>query len=440
MGRGNNRPRRHRTGIIPDHEDYYPPSFAPLREIVFSPFSPRETIFIGGRAVKLNRRNFLTSAAGVAMGAGVAASQTPKPKPQGSVNSTGSRPGAENWNPEPGIRAKDEKLLRIGGVFGLWSHTSSTWWRYLNPPEGSARATGMRITHVWCVDPEAGASLAARYDAKLVRRYDEMVGKVDGMFIDDFLATPFMPDLSLPYLEAGIPCLFDRPMASSVAGARKVIEASKKSNTPFMAPSAYEYLKEIEVSRIRMKDIGKISFYEARNSGTTLYQYALHGLWFTLKSMGVDVERIGHRTTNPTNASGLTSLEHSRDGRTFYGSIHHSPMRDTMVGVRVFGDKDDFEVAAPMDGRSWYLDAFTYVEMMHVFERMLRTRKAPEPLEYTEKKVRIFLSLLHSVFEKKGEMVDVAALPEDWDAGFPKGYANSYSDEIIQKYRDVLKK
>ena len=77
-------------------------------------------------------------------------------------------PGAESWNQEPGVRKKDDKLLNIGGIFGLWSHTSSTWWRYLNPPAGHVRATGMRITHVWCVDKEAGGRLAKRYDATLV--------------------------------------------------------------------------------------------------------------------------------------------------------------------------------------------------------------------------------------------------------------------------------
>ncbi len=382
----------------------------------------------------------MANAAGVAAGLAAGTASAQDKKPTGSVNSTGSSPGAENWNPDPGVRAQDEKLLRIGGVFGLWSHTSSTWWRYFNPPEGYARTSGMRITHVWCIDPEAGRRLAERYDAKLVRRYDEMVGQVDGMFIDDFLATPFMPDLSLPYLEAGIPCLFDRPMASSMTGAMKVINASKRTNTPFMAPSAYEYLKEIEVVHRRLSGIGNISFYEAHSSGTTLYQYALHGLWFTLKAMGVDVERIGHRTTAPVNASGLTMLEHRRDGRLFYGSIHHSPMRDVMVGVRAYGNQGDFEADTTTDGRPWHHDVFTYLEMVHAMERMIRTRKAPEPLEYTERKLRIFLSLLYSVFEKDGGMVEVAALPENWDAGFPKGYSNSYSDEIIQKYRNVLKK
>ncbi|MFA6471980.1 MAG: hypothetical protein WCU00_08065 [Candidatus Latescibacterota bacterium] len=391
--------------------------------------------------MKLNRRNFLAGAAGLAAGLKAAAARAQTPKPSGSLNASNeNRPGAESWNPEKAVRAKDEKLLRIGGIFGLWSHMSSSWWRYLNPPEGYVRATGMRITHVWCVDPEAGARLAERYDAELVNRYDEMIGQVDGMCIDDFLATPLMAELSLPYLEAGIPCFFDRPMTSSLAGLKKIIDASKRSNTPFMGASAYEYLREAEIANLRLKGIGQISCYEARNSGTTMYQYALHGLWFTLKCMGVDVERIGHRTLDPVTAPGLTTLEHRRDGRLFYGTLHHAPLKGILCSVRAYGKNGDFEVACEDDGRPWHKDAYTYLEMLHSMERMIRTGKPPESIEYTEAKVRIFLSLLYSAMEKQGEMVETASLPESWDAGFPKGYANSYSEEIIGKYRTVLKK
>jgi len=349
-----------------------------------------------------------------------------------------SVPGAESWNPDPGVRRNNDKLLRMGGVFGLWSHTSSTWWRYLNPPEGWARATGMRISHLWCVDKEAGGRLAKRYDAELVPHYTDMVGKVDGMFIDDFFVTPFMPDLAMPYIEAGIPCFFDRPMAGGMAGAMKVIEASRRTGTPFMVSSAYEYLKEVEIAHRRMNDIGDVTAYEARNAGSNVYMYALHGLWFTLKCMGVDVERIGHRTDDPVNAPGVTLLEHSRGGKRFYGTIHHARLKDIMCSVRAYGTKGDFEVSCDVDGRPWNRDIFTYLEMLHSLERMIRTRQAPEPLEYTEAKMRIFISMLYSVYEKNGAMIDVASLPDDWDAGIPKGFSRSYSDDIVDKYRKEL--
>ena len=151
-----------------------------------------------------------------------------------------------------------------------------------------------------------------------------------------------------------------------------------------MGASAYEYLREVEMANLRLKGIGNISCYEARNSGTTMYQYALHGLWFTLKCMGVDVERIGHRTANPITAPGLTTLEHRRDSRLFYGTLHHAPLKNILCSVRAYGANGDFEVTCGDDGRPWYKDVFTYLEMLHSIERMIRTRKPPEPLEYTE--------------------------------------------------------
>ena len=383
--------------------------------------------------MKLNRRTFLakTSFLGGGFTTGILTDSR--------AIAQETKPGAETWNPDQAVKKKDDRLLNIGGIFGLWSHMSSSWWRYFNPPEGYARATGMRISHVWCIDPEVGRKLAVRYDAEPVDRYDDMIGKVDGMFIDDFFVTPFMTDLSLPYIEAGIPCFFDRPMASSMKGAMKVIEASRRTGTPFMVSSAYEFLKEIEVAHHRMKEIGDITAYEARNSAANVYMYALHGLWFTLKAMGTDVIKIAHRTTNPVNAPGLSVLEHSRDGKLFYGTIHHARLKNIMCSVRAYGTTGDFEVTCTVDGRPWYKDIYTYLEMLHAIERMIRTRTAPEPLEYTEAKMRIFLSLLCSVFEKDGAMVEVASLPESWDAGIPKGFTRSYSDEIVEKYRKILK-
>jgi len=384
--------------------------------------------------VKTSRRSFLTKTALLTGGLSTGFASKP-PVSRAQEN----RPGAETWNMDRAVRKKDDRLIKIGGVFGLWSHMSSSWWRYFNPPEGYARTTGMRITHLWCVDRDAAARLAKRYDAEVVDTYDGMVGLVDGMFIDDFFVTPFMPDLSLPYLDAGIPCFFDRPMASSAAGTMKVINASKRTGTPFMVASAYEYLKEVEVAHLRLKDIGEINAYEARNSGSNIYMYALHGLWFALKVMGVDVERIGCNTTNPVGGPSITTLEHSRDGKLFYGSMHQASLKNIMCSVRAYGTNGDFDVTCTSDGRPWHHDAFTYLEMLHAIERMIRTRTAPETLEYIEAKMRIFISMLHSVYAKDGAMVEVAALPESWDAGIPKGFSRSYSDEVVDAYRKVLK-
>ena len=382
-----------------------------------------------------NRREFLARAATVAGGIAGAVALSGRAKAQNKTI-----PGAESWNPDKGIRKKDEKLLNIGGVFGLYNHTSSTWWRYLNPPEGYVRSTGMRITHLWCLDKEAGKRFAERYDAKLVPEYDDMIGKVDGMLIDDFFATPYMPDFAVPYLEAGIPCYFDRPMASSMKGAMQVINASKRSNTPFMVASAYEYLKEVEVVHYRLKQIGEIQAYEARNSGSTIYQYALHGLWFALKCIGVDVERIGCVAEKAVGGPSLTSIVHRRDDRIFYGTMHQAPLKNHMCSIHPFGKDGDFDVTTQVDGRPWYKDIFTYIEMLHAFERTIRTNELPETYEYTEAKMRIFLTILKSHFYDNGKLLEVASLPMSWDAGPPKNMTRSYSEEILDIVRKALKK
>ena len=56
-----------------------------------------------------------------------------------------------------------------------------------------------------------------------------------------------------------------------------------------------------------------------------------------------------------------------------------------------------------------------------------------------QRKMRIFISVLYSVYAKSGAMIEVASLLEDWDAGIPKGITRSYSEEIIEKYRRALK-
>lgn len=204
-----------------------------------------------------------------------------------------------------------------------------------------------------------------------------------------------------------------------------------------MVASTYEYLKEVEPAHKRLKDIGEITAFEARNSGSNIYMYALHGLWFTLKIMGVDVEGIASRTENPVGAPSITTLKHRR--KLVYGTMHQASLKNIMCSIRIYGKEGECEVTCTVDGHPWYKDIYTYLEMLHSMERMIRTRTAPESLEYTEAKMRtFFLSLLHSVYEKDGKPVEVASLPENWDAGFPEGFTRSYSGDIIDRYRKVL--
>ena len=47
------------------------------------------------------------------------------------------------------------------------------------------RCTGMVFTKVLSVDPEAAKLFNNRYGAEIVDNFDDMVGKVHGVFVDD---------------------------------------------------------------------------------------------------------------------------------------------------------------------------------------------------------------------------------------------------------------
>ena len=140
------------------------------------------------------------------------------------------------------------ELIEIGMLgTGGYSH-SNVWGKAMNPPleefkeEFLPRMTGMVMTMCWDPDPEYAEAFGKRFGIKVVKNYYDMVDKVDGIITSDYDITGWIPQLSKPYLEAGIPFLIERPMALSLREAKEIIERSKKYNAPIYIPSAYENL------------------------------------------------------------------------------------------------------------------------------------------------------------------------------------------------------
>ena len=93
-------------------------------------------------------------------------------------------------------------------------------------------------------DRKAAENFAKKYDVKIVDRYADMAGKVDGVILSDYYATGWWPQLSKPFLEAGIPCLINRPFALSLREAKEMIVRAGKYNTPILVPSSDETMME----------------------------------------------------------------------------------------------------------------------------------------------------------------------------------------------------
>ncbi len=119
------------------------------------------------------------------------------------------------------------ELIEIGVVCtGGYNHMKQIWNLYMNPPVGKEvrggywpRSTGMVATHCWDPDPEDAKTWAKANGANVVDNYYDMVDKVDAVIFADYSACGWFPGLTKPYLEAGLPCLINRPFALSMKDA-----------------------------------------------------------------------------------------------------------------------------------------------------------------------------------------------------------------------------
>ncbi|MDP2984754.1 MAG: twin-arginine translocation signal domain-containing protein, partial [Candidatus Latescibacter sp.] len=126
---------------------------------------------------------------------------------------------------EPKKRTASD-LLKVGVILGEYPH-STGWAALANGINGAATTpnrTGMIYTHVWHIKNEEAAAFAKRYGVDtVVRNFDDMVGKVDGLIIDTVMQTPWVHRLAEPYLTNGVPVFSDRPGSDAVWKVKKLI-------------------------------------------------------------------------------------------------------------------------------------------------------------------------------------------------------------------------
>ena len=162
-------------------------------------------------------------------------------------------------------------LLKIGVLAcNRYVHTRDIWGPLMQPealiqPDPTkTRMTGMVITHVWDVDPEGAGAFARTYHSvEVVDGYDDMVGKVDGVILDDFDSCLHFKHLARPYLEAGTPMFINRPFALSLEDAREIIDLARAHDAPIMSGSSYEFAPEVASIKERIASIAPLTGYVA---------------------------------------------------------------------------------------------------------------------------------------------------------------------------------
>ena len=350
---------------------------------------------------KPGRRNFLKNAAlagAASLGTAAAASAAPK---------SGSK-------------------LRIGAIgVGQYSFTTFCWSDIIEPdkePNDSKRGTfgtpflNMDFTHVWDVDPEAAQKFAVRMDATVVKKYDDMVGKIDGLLFGGFYEVPWQHKLARPYIEAGIPVYLSRPFANSVRDIDEVCDLAAKHNTPILATAKHEHYHEAPALKSKLPSIGTIQGVQA-SCHSRDFPVHFHTQFMLLQILGFDVDMVSVMTDDDMRNKYL------QETYLFKGWEDQPPFLCALQGV---ANKDSFSisiigsehtVSATMVRSPDWKDSLLYryapqvIAMQRTFEGNLF-----EPLDNIRKKTEIYLTGYYSYLERGGAPVKVGTVPVDWKA------------------------
>ncbi|MBN1290197.1 MAG: Gfo/Idh/MocA family oxidoreductase [Candidatus Latescibacteria bacterium] len=326
--------------------------------------------------------------------------------------------------PQPG------RKLRIGTIgVGQYSFTTYCWSDIIEPdkaPNNEKNGTfgtpflNMDFTHVWDVNPEAAQKFADRMDATAVKKYDDMVGKIDGLLFGGLYEVPWQHKLARPYVEAGIPVYLSRPFAYRLRDIDEILDLAAKHNTPILATAKHEHYHEAPALKSKLPGIGTIQGVQAICNSRD-FPVHFHTQFMLLQILGFDVDTVSVITDNDMKNKYL------QETYLFKGDDKQPPYLCSLQGV---SNKDSFSisiigsentVSATMVRSPFWQDSLLYryapqiIAMQRCFEGHMF-----EPLDNIRKKTEIFLTGYYSYLERGGAPVKVGSVPVDWQATPPQ--------------------
>ena len=330
----------------------------------------------------------------------------------------------------PNAHAAPARRLRIGvSGIGAYSFTSYCWSDIIAPDKAPNSDRGnfgtpflnMDITHVWDANYEDAQKYAARLGATAVKRYDEMVGKVDGVIFGGFWEVPWQHLLARPYVEAGIPVYLSRPFSYRLKDIDELLNLAAKNNSAIIATAKHEHYHEAPALKNRLKSVGPIQSVLA-TCWSNDFPIHLHTQFMLLRILGYDVDQVSVITDKEVGNNFL------QETFVFKGWEGQKPFICSLQGV---ANQDSFSIdIIGRDGRtsatmvrspSWQDSLlYRYAPQVIDMQRTFESKKNWQPLDEVRKKTEIFLTAYYSHQERGGAPVNVGSVPADWTPPLPK--------------------
>ena len=184
-----------------------------------------------------------------------------------------------------------------------------------------------------------------KYGVELVGSIEELLGKVDVVLLESVDGRPHLAQAT-PVLKAGKRLFIDKPLAASLEDARRIVELSKETGTPFFSSSSARFHPDIP----RLRDnprVGKVTKVQGSSPFNKLefhpdlYFYGVHGVEALYAVMGPGCVSVSRKT----DPSADVTTGKWKDGRV---GVYHGVLKSKGPPmIQVWGTEGTTESAGP---------------------------------------------------------------------------------------------
>ena len=132
---------------------------------------------------------------------------------------------------------------------------------------------------------------------ELVARPEDLLGRVDAVLIESNEGAVHRKH-AMPFIEAGRPVFVDKPLASTTADARALVELAAKRGVPLLSASSLRFAPEVRQVRMNEAELGRLLGADVFSPATLhphnpgLFHYGVHGVEMLYALLGVGCREV----------------------------------------------------------------------------------------------------------------------------------------------------
>jgi predicted dehydrogenase len=166
------------------------------------------------------------------------------------------------------------------------------------------------------------ATISNAFGVEMVDSIDDLLQRVDVVLLESVDGRPHLAQAT-PVLKAGKRLFIDKPLAASLEDARRIVQLSKETGTPFFSCSSYRFHPDIPQLRTN-PGVGRVTKVQTSSLFSTLafhpdlYFCGIHGVEALYAMMGTGCVSVSRKVENGAD---ITTGQW-KDGRVgvYYGA------------------------------------------------------------------------------------------------------------------------